>query len=307
MRCCPLFVEAGLLACWSSPIKNPAGQVVGTLALYFDSERTPNKLHRQLVLACLHLCAIAMERDANKHRIRQLAYYDTLTHLPNRTMFNECAEQALHSMRGHTGLLFFLDLDRFKLWNDSLGTRAGDALLREIALRLGNCTRPEDVVGRLSSDEFAVLMPGYSTAQIPELAQRMLDAIAEPFSINGVMTIPNACIGVCSYPEDGTDIETLLRRADQAMYAAKSQGCQLWEIYQPRWAKSAKSAPRWSAELRKAWQKACCSCTFSPRCSPAPAMRPSSCMVWRHCRAGTTRNGAGWPRRALLQWRKTQA
>jgi diguanylate cyclase (GGDEF)-like protein/PAS domain S-box-containing protein len=271
----PLFVQAGLLACWSSPIKNPVGQVVGTLALYFDSERTPNKLHRQLVLACLHLCAIAMERDANKHRIRQLAYYDTLTHLPNRTMFNECAEQALHSMRGHTGLLFFLDLDRFKLWNDSLGHSAGDALLREIALRLGNCMRPEDVVGRLSSDEFAVLMPGYSTAQIPELAQRMLDAIAEPFSINGVMTIPNACIGVCSYPEDGTDIETLLRRADQAMYAAKSQGCQLWEIYQPEMGQVSQERAKMERELRKALAEGVLQLHFQPQvfshASHAPA------------------------------------
>ena len=90
-----------------------------------------------------------------------------------------------------------------------------------MAQRLGRNIRPEDVVGRLSSDEFAVLMPGCTAEQIPELADRMLEVIAEPFSIHGVMTIPNACIGVCIYPEDGTDVETLLRHADQAMYAAK--------------------------------------------------------------------------------------
>lgn len=248
----PVFIQAGLHACWSSPIKSHDNKVVGTLALYFDSQRTPNELHRQLVLACLHLCAIAMERDASKHRIRQLAYYDTLTRLPNRTMFNECAQQALHTIRGQTGLLFFLDLDRFKLWNDSLGHAAGDALLCEIATRLGRCTRPEDVVGRLSSDEFAVLMPCCTEEQIPELAQRMLLAIAEPFSIDGVMTIPNACIGVCTYPEDGADIGTLLRHADQAMYAAKSQGCQLWERYQPEMGKVSQERADMERELRQA-------------------------------------------------------
>ena len=229
----PLFVEAGLRACWSSPIKNRDDRVVGTLAFYFDTARSPNALHRQLVLACLHLCAIAIERDASKHRIRQLAYYDTLTHLPNRTMFNEDAARALHAERGQCSLLFFLDLDRFKLWNDSLGHTAGDALLCEIAERLRQCARPHDVVGRLSSDEFAVLMPRCTPEQIPTLAQHMLDAISVPFGIHGVMTTPNACIGVCVCPEDGADIETLLRHADQAMYAAKKQGCQRWERYKP--------------------------------------------------------------------------
>ncbi|MGN1055618.1 MAG: putative bifunctional diguanylate cyclase/phosphodiesterase, partial [Comamonas sp.] len=152
---------------------------------------------------------------------------------PNRTMFNECAQQTLHAYRGETGVLFFLDLDRFKLWNDSLGHAAGDALLCEVARRLSECTRPEDVVGRLSSDEFAVLMPSCSPEHIPQLAQRLLDAVAKPFSVQGVLTTPNACIGVCSFPEDGTDVETLLRHADQAMYVAKSRGSQHWERYQP--------------------------------------------------------------------------
>lgn len=245
------FLAAGLRACWSCPIKNHDDKVIGTFALYFDTPRAPNALHHQLVKAFLHLTAIAMEREASKHRIRQLAYYDTLTRLPNRTMFNECAEQTLHAMRGHGGLLFFLDLDRFKLWNDSLGHAAGDALLCEIAKRLGQCTRAEDVVGRLSSDEFAVLMPLCTTQQIPELAQRMLEAIAEPFSINGVLTTPNACIGVCTYPEDGADVETLLRHADQAMYAAKVQGCQHWERYKPEMGKISQERADLERELRQ--------------------------------------------------------
>lgn len=246
------FLEAGLRACWSCPIKNHDDKVIGTFALYFSTPRVPNALHQQLVKAFLHLTAIAMERDASKHRIRQLAYYDSLTRLPNRTMFNECAGQALHAMHDHKGLLFFLDLDRFKLWNDTLGHAAGDALLCEIAKRLRQCTQPEDVVGRLSSDEFAVFMPQCTEQQIPALAQRMLDAISQPFVINGVLTAPNACIGVCIYPKDGTDVETLLRHADQAMYAAKSQGYQHWELYQPEMGQLSQERADLERELRQA-------------------------------------------------------
>ncbi len=248
----PTFLAAGLRACWSCPIKNHDNQVIGTFALYFDTPRAPNALHQQLVKAFLHLTAIAMERDASKQRIRQLAYYDSLTRLPNRTMFNECAQQALHTTRGQQGLLFYLDLDRFKYWNDSMGHGAGDALLCEVAHRLRQCARTEDIIGRLSSDEFAVFMPCCTEVQIPELAERLLDAIAQPFSINGLMTLPNACIGVCSYPEDGTDIETLLRHADQAMYAAKNQGSQLWERYRPELGQISQERADMERELRVA-------------------------------------------------------
>lgn len=246
------FLAAGLRACWSCPVKNHDNQVIGTFALYFDTPRVPHALHQQLVKAFLHLTAIAMERDASKQRIRQLAYYDSLTRLPNRTMFNECAQQALHTTRGQQGLLFYLDLDRFKYWNDSMGHGAGDALLCEVAHRLTQCTRAEDIIGRLSSDEFVVFMPCCTEAQIPELARHLLDAIAQPFSINGVMTLPNACIGVCAYPEDGTDIETLLRHADQAMYAAKSQGSQLWERYRPELGQISQERADMERELRLA-------------------------------------------------------
>ena len=266
----PPFLAAGLRACWSCPIKNHDDKVIGTFALYFESARAPNALHQQMVKAFLHLTAIAMERESSKHRIRQLAYYDSLTRLPNRTMFNECAGQALHTQQDPSGLLFFLDLDRFKLWNDSLGHAAGDALLCEIAQRLGQCTRPQDVVGRLSSDEFAVLMPGCTLAQAPALAQRMLDTIAEPFSINGVMTTPNACIGVCAYPEDGTDIETLLRHADQAMYVAKSQGCQRWERYQPEMGKVSQERADMERALRHTIAAGKLQLHYQPQVSSAP-------------------------------------
>lgn len=116
-------------------------------------------------------------------RIRQLAYYDTLTRLPNRTMFNECAEQALHAMRGHQGLVFFLDLDRFKLWNDSLGHAAGDALLREIADRLRTC-KPAPLQQPGAGPFIAIHMQLITRKSLgglrTDLRSRVLDAAGAP-------------------------------------------------------------------------------------------------------------------------------
>ena len=250
----PMFEQAGLRACWSSPIQNHAGVVIGTLALYFETPRVPSELHRQLVQACLHLCAVAMERDASKSRIQQLAYYDTLTQLPNRSLFKETASAALHSNQGAPALLLFLDLDRFKLWNDSLGHTAGDALLHEVGRRLQACCRPQDLLARFSSDEFVLLLPGYTSAHIETLATQILHSIAQPFSIDGVLTTPNACIGVSTYPADGSDVETLLRHADQAMFAAKKLGCQMWRRYEPAMAQMSQERAHMERALRKALQ-----------------------------------------------------
>lgn len=260
-----IFTAANLHACWSSPIKNHDGLVIGTFALYFDRPRAPNALHRQLVMACLHLCAIAFERDASKSRIQRLAFYDTLTQLPNRAMFHECAKQALHMARGTHALLLSLNLDRFKLWNDNLGHGAGDALLREISQRLSACLGLHHVLARLSSDEFAILQPFCLPEDIEKIAVEILEAIAKPFSVKGVVTIPNACIGISVYPDDGTDVETLLRHADQAMVSAKKQGCQIWRRYHPSMAQISMERADMERALRQALEHNALSLHYQPQ------------------------------------------
>lgn len=226
-----LFTPAGIRASWSSPIKNHEGRVVGTFAFYFKEARGPSSLHRRLVHVCLHLCTLAMERATEQNLIHQLAYYDELTRLPNRSRFNNCAQKALKALAtsdSAQAALLFIDLDRFKLVNDMQGHAAGDALLCEIASRLRMHLRSEDVIGRLSGDEFVLLLPGHSDAQAIAMAQRLLDSIAQPFVHHGMQYRPQARIGIALYPEDGSDISTLLGHADQAMYAAKKQPQQLW-------------------------------------------------------------------------------
>lgn len=172
---------------------------------------------------CLHLCALAIERDATHQHIHQLAFFDTLTGLPNRTMFHTSAEQALSDLKqsGHPGAVLFIDLDRFKQINDTQGHEAGDTLLCQVAKRLTQCLRARDVIGRLSGDEFVLLLAECPTQQAVQTAQRMLDAIALPLQINGQTNVPHASIGIAIFPADGESIETLLRHADQAMTQAK--------------------------------------------------------------------------------------
>ena len=218
-----LMDPTGLKACWSSPIRNRNGKPIGTFAFYYRDSRGPDALHQRLVNVCLHLCALAIERDTTRQHIHQLAFFDTLTGLPNRTMFHTSAEQALSDLKqsGHPGAVLCIDLDRFKQINDTQGHEAGDTLLCEVAKRLTQCLRARDVIGRLSGDEFVLLLAECPTQQAVQTAQRMLDAISLPLQINGQTNVPQASIGIAMFPDDGDGIDTLLRHADQAMTQAK--------------------------------------------------------------------------------------
>ena len=230
-----LFLPTGLRACWSSPIKNREGRVVGTFAFYFREPRTPSPLHRRLVEVCLHLCAVAIERDAAHARIHQLAYFDGLTGLPNRALFRSSAERVLDRLRESPtpAALLYIDLDRFKLVNDSQGHAAGDVLLQEIATRLTHGIRARDLVTRLAGDEFALLLVDCPPARAALMAQHTLQAIAQPMEIQGQINVPHASIGVALYPEDGGDIDTLLRHAGQAMTQAKSESRHSLRLFSP--------------------------------------------------------------------------
>jgi len=216
----------GLLACWSSPIKSSGGRVLGTFAIYYRQAREPDPWHIKLAEICLHLCALALEREQTRARVHQLAFYDALTGLPNRMMFNARAEQLLVNAEagGSAVAILFLDVDRFKRVNETQGHAAGDGLLRDIAQRLGEHLGAGELAGRQAGDEFVLALPQCSGEQAAGIAERLLGAIAAP-SVVGHMTLqPSASIGVAMFPEDGRDINTLLRHADLAMHRAKVEG-----------------------------------------------------------------------------------
>ncbi|MDD5242235.1 MAG: EAL domain-containing protein [Sulfuricella sp.] len=169
---------------------------------------------------------IAERKNAEK-QIYRLAYYDTLTGLPNRTMLYTHVKQALAeaSRNQRHGAILFIGLDRFKQVNDSLGHEAGDLLLKEVAQCMAGCVREEDVVARIGGDEFVVALFDIAEREhAATVAEKILARLSQPIMVNGHELLVSASIGISVYPDNGDDAETLLKCADVAMYRAKRGG-----------------------------------------------------------------------------------
>jgi diguanylate cyclase (GGDEF)-like protein/PAS domain S-box-containing protein len=166
-------------------------------------------------------------KKASEELIWHQANYDALTGLPNRRLFQEHLETEMKKSN-RSGLplaLMFLDLDRFKDVNDTLGHDVGDILLREAALRLRSCVRASDTVARLGGDEFTIILSELENlAHIAFVAQNILHRMSEPFQLGIESAYVSASVGITLYPQDARDVDTLLKNADQAMYSAKNQG-----------------------------------------------------------------------------------
>ena len=169
----------------------------------------------------------ATQRKAAEAKLLYLANHDALTGLPNRNLIQDRIQQAIarSNRSGGKFAVMFLDLDKFKIINDSIGHSAGDLLLRLVAERVLACLREEDTVGRQGGDEFIVLLASLSAAEDSALvAQKILGALSAPFTANGQDLHTGVSIGIAVYPQDGSDVETLLKNSDAAMYCAKDAG-----------------------------------------------------------------------------------
>jgi diguanylate cyclase (GGDEF)-like protein/PAS domain S-box-containing protein len=193
-----------------------------------------------------------------EERMNSLVYLDSLTGLPNRRLFGDRLAIALaqaHRYR-HRLALIFLDLDRFKPVNDTLGHAVGDALLRAVAERLTACVREGDTVARLAGDEFTLLLPGIHYAEdVSIVSRKLLDALRRPFSLDGHDVGITASGGVALYPEDGEDEEALVKSADAAMYRAKERGRDNFQIFSPAMAEKALERRALEESLRRALEK----------------------------------------------------
>ncbi len=179
------------------------------------------------------------ERKASEQRIHRLAYYDGLTHLPNRTLFQDRLHTALQYAERHQEwvVLMFLDLDRFKPINDSLGHAAGDRMLKDVAVRLSACVHEDDTVARMGGDEFTLLLQPRATREgalnrAIHVAEQILDSLARPFVLEGREFFVTASIGIALSPQDGRELSQLMKNADTAMYHAKERGKNNFQFYQ---------------------------------------------------------------------------
>ncbi|MCM2358556.1 MAG: EAL domain-containing protein [Geobacteraceae bacterium] len=177
------------------------------------------------------------ERKEAEETIRRMAYFDSLTGLPNRFLFRELLQKALAQAQRHRHLLgvLFLDLDRFKNINDTLGHSVGDQLLQAVAQRLKGCCRREgETVARCGGDEFVILLPELDDVQeTARVARNIIDAFVVPFVLPDHQLFISTCIGISIFPDDGGDAETLIKKADMAMYRAKEEGKGMYHLYIP--------------------------------------------------------------------------
>ncbi|QOL49527.1 sensor domain-containing protein [Massilia litorea] len=178
-----------------------------------------------------------VERRQAEARVHHMAYHDSLTGLPNRALLADRLERAIAAaQRAGTRLaVMFLDLDRFKTINDSLGHATGDFLLKEVASRLCHAVRASDTVARLGGDEFVVLVPGAGTLEeCSQVGDKIIEVLGAPVRFEGHSLHISPSIGICVYPDDGADVDLLMRHADAAMYSAKAAGRNNYQFFNER-------------------------------------------------------------------------
>lgn len=211
------------------------------------------------------------ERLEVQSRINYLAYYDALTNLPNRLLFSDRLEQALSRVRRHSTrvAVLFMDLDRFKEINDTLGHVQGDDLLYQVGQRLLDCVRASDTVARMGGDEFVIIVPDLDdgTARVEVLAQRILQVFTEPFNLDGQSIYVSPSIGVALAPDNGDDVETLMKHADLAMYRAKEDGRNRHQFYLAEMSDVISSRRSMESKLRQALEHGEFAVVYQPQVS----------------------------------------
>jgi diguanylate cyclase (GGDEF)-like protein/PAS domain S-box-containing protein len=246
-------LEMGLRACWSTPIKARDGRAIGTFAFYFRESRGPSRWHQQIVDACTVLSALAIERHEARAAMARIAFHDMLTGLPNRARIPGLIAEAIGACaEGSHVAVAFLDADNFKDVNDTLGHAAGDEFLVAFARRLRGQIKPGDMLGRLGGDEFVIVLPNRDAVEASLMAAQITAALATPLTIGKRQVVMSASMGLSLYPDNATDIDTLIKQADAAMYKAKHAGRATYRFFSADMNKIAEQRLMTSTALRQA-------------------------------------------------------
>ena len=215
----------------------------------------------------LSLVEDVTERVAALQDVYRLAHHDTLTGLPNRVMLQDRLGQALSRARRHGRrvAVMMLDLDHFKNVNDALGHTIGDGLLQEVAIRLGGRVRASDTLARVGGDEFVLIQPDLvDRSGAAVIAQKLIDALTEPFFVQGNRLDIGASIGITVFPDDATEPDLLLRNADIALYRAKRGGRGQYRCYSPDMDVELKATRSLEAGLRQALERGTLELFYQP-------------------------------------------
>ena len=251
-----LAAAHGYRSCWSTPILSHQGEVLGVFAMYSQSVREPSSAETSLIDMTTRIAGIAIERKQAADRIQFMANHDSLTGLPNRALLEDRLSQALaYAQRYERWVaVVFIDLDNFKIINDSLGHSAGDELLKIVAVRMVDCVRTTDTVVRLGGDEFVIVLSDQpkSVEAISAKLQKIGAAIGEPVRLEGHELRVTSSLGIATYPNDGLDADSLLANADAAMYRAKEIGRDNFQFYTPQLNMQVHEKLRMHEELRNA-------------------------------------------------------
>ncbi len=230
-------------------------------------------------------------KKATEEQLERLAYFDALTQLPNRTLFRDRLGQEISTARRHQGkvALLFLDLDRFKQVNDNLGHPAGDKLLQHVAQLLRQCVRESDTVSRLGGDEFTVIIPEIDTAdQASGVAQKIINELARPLQLYGHEVHVGTSVGIAIFPDDGSDIDTLSRHADMALYKAKELGRNTFQFFSRELQQHIAERIAMEEDLRKALVADEFSVAYQPKyCVASGKVTGMEALVrWQHPKRG---------------------
>ncbi|TYO98552.1 PAS domain S-box-containing protein/diguanylate cyclase (GGDEF)-like protein [Geothermobacter ehrlichii] len=244
---------------------------------HFEVEYTPLRSDDGSLQGVIEASRDVTERLKAEHHLKEnqqtlehLALYDPLTSLPNRNLFADRLRQAMAKVRRNKRslALMFIDLDRFKNVNDTLGHSSGDCYLQEIAARLGSCVRSSDTVARLGGDEFVLLLENIQGREAAaRMAQNFLQVISRSFPLDGHELFPTASIGISLFPEDAQNAEELMKCADAAMYQAKEKGRNTFHFYTPELHLRAHDTLTLEASLRKAIERDQLCLHFQPQFS----------------------------------------
>ena len=247
------------------------------------------KLDRELLLRSMQY---SIERKRYQEQLEYQANYDALTGLPNRNLLHDRLRQSVYAQRFVRSIgVVFLDIDHFKFVNDSLGHNTGDKLLQQVAERLLESVRDGDTVARLGGDEFILILNDQTGQEVIYRAmQRIISRITEPVEIDGQELLVTASAGISLYPQDGPDVETLLKNADAAMYRAKEKGRNNFQFYTAEMNRQVNERLKMESSLRRALERNELELYYQPRIRVADGalVGCEALLRWQHPELGLT-------------------